>query len=200
MQLRIAGHDRSAIGPRLRFLYQPGADGIRQDVKTDFGKGSAPPFFLAQDVVVCLMLKMMRAQDRGKMFAQEFHSVALVGINAQPHPEQVNMVGHQAIGWADQPFPGGGMKHYLAESRVENFVQPAGAAQGDGQCPVNDRVALIIFAGQSREIKAPIHALAGKAIGCGGGFRLHGKENRAGSRRLPHHFVASNVSSIISSR
>jgi hypothetical protein len=147
---------------------------------------------------VRLMLKAMRAQRRAKMLAQEFHAVALVGIAAQPHPEQMNMVGHQAIGRAEQSFAGGGVKHRFPESRVEKFIQPAGSSQGHGHCPVNDGVALIRFAGQSREINAPVRSPAGKAIGCGdGGFGLHGKKIERTDVRCYRFSVASNVSSII---
>ena len=161
MQLGIAGHKRAAIWPQPGFVYQFGAAGIRQNLKTDFGERSALSLFLAQTVVVGLMLKTMRAQRRGKVFAQELHPVALVGIKTQSHPQQVNMVGHQAIRRAEQPFARGGVKHDFAELRMKQFVEPAGAAQCNRHRPVDDRVALIIFAVQTREIKAPVRALAG---------------------------------------
>ena len=185
MQPGITGHDCPAKGPRHGFLYQFGADRIREDVKADFGKGVPFPFFFAQDVIMCLMLKAMRSQRRSEMFAQEFHAIALVRIQTQPHPEQVDVVGHQAINRAEQTFTGGGVKHDFSELRMKPFVQPAHAAQSNGHCPVDDRVTLIIFAGQSREEKAAVRALAGKAFGSGGGFAIHLEENRAGSRRLP---------------
>ena len=101
MQIGITRHDGSAERPDFQFFYQSGADRICQDVETDFGEGVPFPFFLAQDVVVSLMLKAVRMQRHAEMFAQEFHAVPMVGIAVQSHPEQMNVVGHQAIGRAE---------------------------------------------------------------------------------------------------
>jgi len=39
---------------------------------------------------------------------------------------------------------------------MEQFIEPAGASLGDGQRPVDDGVALIMFAGQAWKIKAAV--------------------------------------------
>jgi hypothetical protein len=58
----------------------------------------------------------------------------------------MNVVGHQALGRAAQVFAHSGVQHHLTEADVEKFVEPAGAALGDWHCPMNDGVALIMFA------------------------------------------------------
>jgi hypothetical protein len=98
-----------------------GANGIGQDVKADFRKSAPFPFFIPQDVVVGLMLETMRLQERPEMFAQEFHPVALIGVAAQAHPEQMGMIGHETIGWANQSLARGDVKHHFPKLRVENF-------------------------------------------------------------------------------
>ena len=76
------------------------------------------------------------------------------------------------------------MKHYLAETRVNIFVEPAGAAFGDGHCPMNNGIALVKFAWQAGKVKAPVRALAGKARSFADctGPGIHGKDDRADSR------------------
>ena len=86
----------------------------------------------------------------------------------------------------------------LTELRVEQFVEPAGAAPGDGHCPMDDGVALIMFAGQTRKIKAAVCSLAGKTDGITG-WRLGLHWGRIEPTHVGCHdyFVASNVGSII---
>ena len=67
------------------------------------------------------MLETMRLQERPEMFAQEFHPVALIGVAAQAHPEQMGMIGHETIGWANQSLARGDVKHHFPKLRVENF-------------------------------------------------------------------------------
>ena len=64
------------------------------------------------------------------MFPQKFYPVALVGIQTQTHPEQMNMVRHEAISGAKQAFPGGGMEQHLAEMRVKLVGEPTGGPMG----------------------------------------------------------------------
>jgi hypothetical protein len=55
------------------------------------------------------------------------------------------------------------MKHHLAKSLVEKFIQPAGITQSYGHTPVNDGIALVVFAWQSWQIEAPICFVAGES-------------------------------------
>jgi hypothetical protein len=44
------------------------------------------------------------------MFAEELHRVALVAAGAQPHPNQVHVIGHEDIGRTKQCFAGYNVK------------------------------------------------------------------------------------------
>jgi len=44
---------------------------------------------------------------------------------------------------------------------------------------VDDGIALVMLAGEARKVKAAVHAVAGKAVGCGRGFSVYVEENRA---------------------
>jgi len=101
MQFGITWNDCAEERPALRLFYQFSADWICQDVETGFLRRRSI-FFLpragrgrAADV----------ENDEGSMLCQDahakFHAIPLVGIAPQSHPEQMNVVGHQAIGRAE---------------------------------------------------------------------------------------------------
>ena len=99
------------------------------------------------------------------MFPQKFYPVALVGVQTQAHPEQMNMVRHEAISGTEQAFTRGGVEHDFTEMSVEQFREPARAAIGNWHCPMNYGVTLIMHARQTWKIKAPVDALAGETGG-----------------------------------
>ena len=165
--------------PVRRLLDQSGHPRVIHDVKTDLGKRPPLPVFLAQHLVVRLVLKAMRTQRRAEMFAQKLHAVELVTVKTQSHPDQMNVVGHQAIGRAKKPFARGGVQHDFTKFCVKRFVQPAGAALGNWQRPVNDGVGLIKFSRQSGKIKAAVGSLTGVIGIDGAGFRFHAGKVRA---------------------
>ena len=106
-------------------FHQFGRAGIVDDVKANPGKYATGSFLIAQDVIVRLMLKTMRTQRRAKVFSQKFHTVALIGTATQPHPNQVQVIGHQAISRTEQPLPHGGVQHYFPKTGVEaSLSQP----------------------------------------------------------------------------
>jgi len=197
MQFWIAGHNRSRERPILRVLDQFGDARVVNDVKANLAKRLLPPLFLAQDMVVRLVLKAMRSEQFPDMLAQKLHAVPLVGIAPQPHPDQMNVIGHQAVGRAEQAFSCGSMKHDLSKLRVEKIVKPACAAQGHRPRPVNDRVALVILTRQAWQVKTTIRSLAEKTIAVIMFVRgLHDRENRAGSLRLLRFFIVASNRSI----
>ena len=100
MQFWIAGHNRTGERPILRVLNQFGSARVVNDVETHFTERLLPPLFLAQDFVVGLMLKAMRTEQFPDMLAQKLHTVPLIGIPPQPHPDQMNVIGHQTVGRA----------------------------------------------------------------------------------------------------
>src|SRR5690348_10490395 len=175
MQRRIARNNSTTIAPWFCCSNQTGTDRISQDVETDPGKGIALPFRLPQDMVMRLMLKVMRKQHRAEMFTHELHAVALIRVLAQAHPEQMNMIGHQTVTWTEQSLTRSSMQHYFTKTRVEDLIEPTGAAVGNGYCPVNDSVALIVFASQAGKIEAPVCAAAGEGILAGSGSRGHSR-------------------------
>jgi len=57
----------------------------------------------------------------------------------------MNVVGHQTVSRAQQPFPRGGVEQQLTESAVKGGIQPAGGPVKYRQGPVNRGVAPIKF-------------------------------------------------------
>src|SRR6266568_1476197 len=105
MNIRIARQDRSGERPLLRMDNQFCYARVVNDVETHFAKSLPLAFLLSQNVVVWLVLKAMRSEQFPNMLAQELHGVPLVGIKPQPHPDQMNVVGHQTVSGAEQSFP-----------------------------------------------------------------------------------------------
>jgi hypothetical protein len=100
----------------------------------------------------------MREQHRREVFAEEFHPILLVGFPPHAHPDQMNVVWHQAIGRAKEPFARRSVEHDFAEVSVECVVQSSSAAHGDGHGPMDDGVGLVIFSRQALQIETPICA------------------------------------------
>ena len=90
------------------------------------------------------------------MRAQECHAIELIRIKTQPHPDQMQMIRHEAISWTEKPFAGGGVQKQFAKRGVKWFGEPALPAVRDGKRPMYHRVALIIFAWKTRQIKRPV--------------------------------------------
>ena len=122
----------------------------------DAGERVPTPLFLLEHMVVRLMLEFLRREFRFEMRAQERHAVQLIGVQTQPHPNEMQVIGHQAIRRAEQSLARGGVQQQFAEGGVKFFVQPAAPAVGDGQCPMNHGVALVILAWQAGQIKRPV--------------------------------------------
>lgn len=148
MQFRIAGHDCACERPIFRMLHQFLDTGVINDVKAYLAKGVTFALFLAQNVIVWLVLKAMRLEQFADMLAQKLHAVSLISLAPQPHPDQMNVIRHQAIGRAEQTFAHRSVQHYFPKAGVEKFVEPTLAARGKGQGPVNDCVTLVILAGR----------------------------------------------------
>jgi hypothetical protein len=88
----------------------------------------------------------------------------LIRVTTQTKPDEMNVVWHQTIDGTKNPLTGGGMKHQLPEFEMKGIVQPAGFAIENRQSPVNCRVALIEFWGQSRKIESSRFAVHGLFI------------------------------------
>ena len=115
-------------------------------------EGTRRLFRERHDVIVRLMLKLRRLKQRTELGAEKLHPVTLVGVTAHAHPDEMNVVRHEAVGRAEQSFPGRRVQQQLAEGSVETVVQPALGAAGDGQGPEHDGIGLVKLAFQPREI------------------------------------------------
>jgi hypothetical protein len=103
-------------------------------------------FFWRQDVVVSLVLESRRLERQPQLRAQELDAVSLVAVEAQAHPDQVKVIGHEAISWAKQPFARGRVEHHLAKDGVESRTEPTRLAMRQGHRPENDGIGLIELA------------------------------------------------------
>ena len=119
MHDRIAGDDCTAKPPFLGMLYQTFLPGIVYDVKAYLGESVAFALFCSQDVIMRLMLEAMRAQLGGEMLTQKLHAVSLIGFPPHSHPNQMNVIWHQAIGRGKEPFACRSVEHDFAEVSVE---------------------------------------------------------------------------------
>ena len=107
-------------------------------------------------MIVRLRLAFLWRELWFQMRAQEGHAVELVGIQPQPHPDQMQMIRHQAIGRTEKPFAGGGVQEQFAKRGVKRLVEPALPAVRDGKRPMHHRVALIILAWKTRKVERAV--------------------------------------------
>jgi len=156
MQRGIARHDRAAERPFVWSLREFSHARIVENVMAHANEGIAAAFLLFQDMIVRLMLEFLRCKFWFQMRAQESHAVELVGILPQPHPDQMQMIRHEAIRRTEKPFAGGGVQEQFAKRGVKRFVEPALPAVRDGKRPMDHRVALIIFAWQAWKIERAV--------------------------------------------
>jgi hypothetical protein len=131
---------------------------IVDDVEADFGEGVTFTLFGSQDVIMRLVLKTVRTQLGREVLAKKLHAVLLVGFAPHAHPDQMNVIRHQAVGRAEKPLARGGVEHDFAKAFMERVAQPSCAAIGSGHGPVNYCVSLVVFAWQALQIETPIRA------------------------------------------
>lgn len=152
MHIWVAGNDGAAEKPVHFPLYQFRAHRIGQRVKAETRKRISLPILLAQDVIVGLMLPLTTvAQGWLKVGAEKLHGVELIALPAHAHPDEMKMVGHQAVGGAVKSFAGGGMKHQFTKPRVQDWGQPSACAFLQRIRPKHHGVTLILMSFQSRE-------------------------------------------------
>lgn len=88
----------------------------------------------------------------GQVFPEESHGVALIRIDTQSHPNKVQMIRHENIGRAKQTFTRGGMQQQFAESKMKEFIEPAGCTMFKSDCPVNYGKPLVKLRIEPREM------------------------------------------------
>src|ERR1041385_7499119 len=101
-----------------------------------------------------LMLEDSWRQRRVQIGAQKCHAIDLVGMEPEPHPKQMQMVGDQTISWAKEPLTRRGVQHQFPKLCVKDIGKPTSASFSDGKCPVYDCIALIIFTWKTRQIRS----------------------------------------------
>ena len=164
VQIRIARYDRADVWPSCGFVAQTCPYGVLQHIERDLGKRAAFPVLLAQHVVASLVLKLVRPDQAPKVRAEEHHPVELIAVAPHAHPDEMNVVGHEAITRTKQIFAGRRVKQQLAKLLVERFVQPPSSPILQRLRPMHDRVALVEFACKSRQVslhtrRVPRHAM-----------------------------------------
>jgi hypothetical protein len=133
--------------------YEAGAHRVGQRIKAESGEGVPLSLFLAQDVIVGLMLPFATtAERRLEVRAEELHGVELVRLAPDSHPDEMQMIGHEAVGGAEKVFARGGVVHEFAERGVKSGRQPAAGAFLQRVSPENDGVALVTMFFESRKI------------------------------------------------
>jgi len=128
MQCRIAGRDCSAELPVDGAFHQFSPQRVFQDVIADSDKRVPSPLFFLEHMVVRLMLEFLWRDFGFEMRSQEGHAIELIRIQAEAHPNQVQMIRHEAIRRAEQSLARGGVQQEFAKGGVKPLVQPALAA------------------------------------------------------------------------
>ena len=98
------------------------------------------------------MLDVVRMEQRFQLRAEEAHPVELIGPGVGTHPYEMDVIGHQAIGGAEDVLARCGVEHQFAEPLVEGFRQPSRRPFFEGKSPVNERRALVAFSLQARQM------------------------------------------------
>ncbi len=111
---------------------------------------------MCQDMVVRLMLELGGFEKRTDLGTEKLDAVALVGVTAQPHPDKMKVVRHQAVSRTYQSFTRRRVKHHLAKRGVETAGKPALLTMGNWHGPENDGVSLVELAFQPRQVVGEI--------------------------------------------
>lgn len=97
MQGWITGDDRASERPFVWMFHQFVTQRIFVDVIADPGKRVVATLILLENMIMRLMLEFLRGEFGFEMSSQEGHGVALVGIQTQSHPNQMQMIRHETI-------------------------------------------------------------------------------------------------------
>jgi hypothetical protein len=86
--------------------------------------------------------------------SEERHRGELVAFAGKAHPDEVNVVWHEAIDRAEEGFASHGVEEEFAELLVKRFVEPAGSAMENCEGPEDNGVANIMLAREAGEVSA----------------------------------------------
>ena len=148
-----AGHHTAVERPRLTFPDQIRPNRIREDVEADLGEGVSFSLFLAEHMVVGLVLPFPAiAQNRFQFRPQEPHGVELVAVTSHSHPDKVQMIRHQTVGWTPDLVADGGVEQHFTKCRLKRGGEPPSGTFLQRQGPEDNRVSLIVVPIQARQI------------------------------------------------
>ncbi len=122
------------------------------------------------------MLEFRRLEETAELGTQELDAIALVGVAAQPHPDEMNVVRHQAISRTKQSLTRRRMKHQLTKRSVETVAQPALLPMGNRHGPENHGIGLVELVFQPRQIVGEIRTrFSPGSVGSIEKFKAHGR-------------------------
>lgn len=134
----VSGNDTAHEVPLRGAVGKSGPDRIFGNVVNQVQKRSAHPLVFPQDMVIGLGLETKRLEEFFCMGPEEGHARVLVGGFFQPHPKQMDVVGHQAINGTQQVLPRRDMQKEFAKFPVEAVVQPACRSIEGWKSPMNN--------------------------------------------------------------
>jgi len=153
VNVRVTGNDRAVVRPINLSFHQFTPNRICEGVKAKTGEGLAFSFLFAQNVIVWLMLPLpLAAQYWFQMCSQKLHGIQLIALSPQAHPDEMKVVGHQAVGWAEQLFASSRVKHEFTKLGVKDRCQPPAGTFLQRVRPKHNCVALVLVPFQSGKL------------------------------------------------
>ena len=98
------------------------------------------------------MLKLCGLNQGSEVRAQEFDAVALIRLATQTHPNEMNVIRHQAISGTNECLSRGSVKNHFPKSGMEFFVEPSLMSQVNRHRPKYNCVRLIKLAFEPRKV------------------------------------------------
>lgn len=98
--------------------------------------------------------QFLAGQQAVDLLAEKLRRVQLIAHQLQPHPDDVKMIGHQAIDRAEQMILRARVDQHFAELSMESLIQPAGRARLQGVRPEDDGEVLVFGAIEPGQVVA----------------------------------------------
>jgi hypothetical protein len=73
-------------------------------------------------VIVGLVLEFVWSEHGRQLAAEKSHRIELVTFTSHPHPDEVQVVGHQAIGWTPNFFANDSMQHEFSKAQMKQLI------------------------------------------------------------------------------
>ena len=132
---------------------QPGANWILKDVVGNDLKCPTLSLSFCKHMVERLSLPRGGSQSRAEMLAEKFNGDTLVGTTLiEAKPEQMEMIGHEHKGRADERIAGARMEENMLPGVVKPGCQPTDGAIFYRQGPMNERSATVVFGSKAGKV------------------------------------------------